>query len=49
MQQVEDSGIGMSDEFQVKSLFRPFHQENALTPGTGLVSAILAMAELISS
>lgn len=35
---VEDSGIGMSDEFQVKSLFRPFRQENNLTPGTGLVS-----------
>jgi signal transduction histidine kinase len=35
---VEDSGIGISDEFQVKSLFRPFKQENSLTPGTGLVS-----------
>ena len=35
---VEDSGIGMSDEFQVRSLFRPFRQENNLTPGTGLVS-----------
>jgi signal transduction histidine kinase len=35
---VEDSGIGMSNEFQVKSLFRPFRQENTLTPGTGLVS-----------
>ena len=33
---VEDSGIGMSNEFQVKSLFRPFRQENNLTPGTGL-------------
>jgi len=37
---VEDSGIGMSDEFQVKSLFRPFRQENNLTPGTGLVSIV---------
>jgi len=36
--QVEDSGIGMSDEFQAKELFRPFRQENNLTPGTGLVS-----------
>lgn len=36
--QVEDSGIGMSDEFQAKELFRPFRQENDLTPGTGLVS-----------
>jgi signal transduction histidine kinase len=36
--QVEDSGIGMSDEFQAKDLFRPFRQENNLTPGTGLVS-----------
>lgn len=36
--QVEDSGIGMSDEFQAKDLFRPFRQENHLTPGTGLVS-----------
>jgi signal transduction histidine kinase len=36
--QVEDSGIGMSDEFQAKGLFRPFRQENELTPGTGLVS-----------
>ena len=35
---VEDSGIGMADEFQVKSLFRPFRQESNLTPGTGLVS-----------
>jgi signal transduction histidine kinase len=34
---VEDSGIGMSDDFQAKSLFRPFKQENNLTPGTGLV------------
>ena len=34
---VEDSGIGMSDDFQAKSLFRPFRQENNLTPGTGLV------------
>jgi len=35
---VEDSGIGISDEFQVKNLFKPFRQENNLTPGTGLVS-----------
>jgi signal transduction histidine kinase len=38
--QVEDSGIGMSDEFQAKDLFRPFRQENNLTPGTGLVSIV---------
>ena len=38
---VEDSGIGMADEFQVKSLFRPFRQEDNLTPGTGLVSTKL--------
>jgi len=36
--QVEDSGIGMSNEFQAKGLFRPFRQENDLTSGTGLVS-----------
>lgn len=36
--QVEDTGIGMSDEFRVKSLFRPFQQEDSLTPGIGLVS-----------
>jgi signal transduction histidine kinase len=36
--QVEDSGIGMSDEFQAKELFRLFRQENNLTPGKGLVS-----------
>jgi len=36
--QVEDTGIGMSEEFQAKDLFRPFRQENNLTPGTGLVS-----------
>jgi len=35
---VEDTGIGMSDEFQAKNLFRAFKQENNLTPGTGLVS-----------
>lgn len=35
---VEDSGIGMSEEFQAKNLFRAFRQENNLTPGTGLVS-----------
>lgn len=38
---VEDTGIGMSDDFQAKSLFRPFKQENNLTPGTGLVSRYL--------
>jgi hypothetical protein len=29
----------MSEEFQAKDLFRPFRQENNLTPGTGLVSS----------
>ena len=38
---VEDSGIGMSDDFQAKSLFRPFRQENNLTPGTGLVGIFM--------
>lgn len=38
---VEDTGIGMSDNFQAKSLFRPFKQENNLTPGTGLVSIVI--------
>lgn len=36
-EQVEDSGIGMSDEFQAKRLFKPFQQESSLAPGTGLV------------
>ncbi|PPJ56157.1 hypothetical protein CBER1_09171 [Cercospora berteroae] len=33
---VEDSGIGMSRDFQNRDLFRAFKQEDSLTPGTGL-------------
>jgi signal transduction histidine kinase len=49
LHQVEDSGIGMSKEFQVRSLFRPFKQENSLTPGTGLVSSHNAMRMRLTS
>jgi signal transduction histidine kinase len=44
---VEDSGIGMSNEFQIKSLFRPFRQENNLTPGTGL--GLNLVAQIVKS
>ncbi|PIA89364.1 Histidine protein kinase 1 [Cercospora beticola] len=33
---VEDSGIGMSQEFQDRDLFSAFRQEDSLAPGTGL-------------
>lgn len=42
--QVEDTGIGMSYDFQENHLFRPFQQENSLTPGTGLVCISLSQA-----
>ncbi|KAM0721530.1 hypothetical protein Q7P37_002455 [Cladosporium fusiforme] len=44
---VEDSGIGMSNEFQVKNLFRPFKQENNLTAGTGL--GLNLVAQIVKS
>lgn len=34
--QVEDTGVGMSEEFQQDSLFVPFRQENRFDPGVGL-------------
>ena len=33
---VADTGIGMSQDYQQNHLFRPFAQENSLSPGTGL-------------
>lgn len=33
---VADTGIGMSQDYLRNHLFRPFAQENALSPGTGL-------------
>ncbi|KAK6425947.1 hypothetical protein LTR95_016181 [Oleoguttula sp. CCFEE 5521] len=45
---VEDTGIGMSENFQAKSLFKPFKQENSHAQGTGLglnLVAKLAKAE----
>lgn len=33
---VSDTGIGISDDFIENSLFKPFAQENHLSPGTGL-------------
>lgn len=33
---VSDTGRGMSEEFQRSSLFKPFVQEDSLSPGTGL-------------
>lgn len=49
LHQVEDSGIGMTKEFQARSLFRPFKQENSLAPGTGLVSCKNAMRVILTS
>ena len=33
---VSDTGIGMSDDFLQNGLYKPFSQENDLSPGTGL-------------
>ncbi|KAI6768038.1 hypothetical protein HG530_006047 [Fusarium avenaceum] len=33
---VSDTGVGISDEFLEDGLFKPFSQENHLSPGTGL-------------
>ncbi|KAM0494651.1 hypothetical protein ACHAP8_008519 [Fusarium lateritium] len=33
---VSDTGIGISDDFLQNGLFKPFSQENHLSPGTGL-------------
>ncbi|KAI0202290.1 hypothetical protein F4808DRAFT_71649 [Astrocystis sublimbata] len=33
---VEDTGIGMSDEFLANHVFKPFSQENSFSAGTGL-------------
>ncbi|CAG7559552.1 unnamed protein product [Fusarium equiseti] len=33
---VSDTGIGMSEDFLQNGLFKPFSQENHLSPGTGL-------------
>ena len=38
---VEDTGCGISDEYQRNYLFKPFSQENNLSPGSGLGLSIV--------
>ena len=38
---VEDTGCGISDEYQRDYLFKPFSQENNLSPGSGLGLSIV--------
>jgi len=40
---VSDSGRGISEDFLAENLFKPFTQEDALAPGTGLGMAIVGL------
>jgi signal transduction histidine kinase/ActR/RegA family two-component response regulator len=44
---VEDTGKGMSQDYMTHFMFKPFYQENQMSPGTGLGLSIVS--QLVSS